>query len=835
MSVHPSQRTSTLKHSASVFNSREVTQTPDSMPATPTLVSLWGHPSMGTSRHKLSSQSLRQPVSRSASRVLRIQNTPNGPAILETDLINELIFTLNGVGGNIVKFDPVIDGFCLSPNVVASPGQHDSVRRIAECGWLHDQVRQYVQRVQADRTCGAVAQSLASGLHEHLTEYYRLIATLESQRGSDSSGNSTSRTDLSAPAALPSDGNLDSPMGRLNLNLDEIGKLAPTSQELTLTRLALWTQEPRFRLRFLASLCEACSDKRGGALASEVYAYTLHGDPEVASMTRYLLKNVSETILHLISLWIYDGQLDDPCQEFFVACNPAIKKERLWHDKYSLRRQMIPRFITASQASKILLAGKSINFLQHACGEKRSIKDREVIRASRLKSVESIFEQDLDPSFDQMISTVYRQTSRYLLETLIERYHFLDHLRDASELAPCLKLTVILLISTILRYYIDSLNQSSFLFSIRFHSDSNDLSKPASQLLTHRLSSTLETAIRDTNAQYEQPEILQRLDVRLLDMSTDDTGWDVFSLDYHVDGPLATIFTDDCRLMYLRAFNFLWRAKRMEFSLSTLWKQQIIAARLGHGLDTDLEPVLHLSELLGAEIRHCVQQLQYYISFEVLECAWEILVKQIHGATDLDEVIEAHQAFLTSVITRCLLDAPSRQLIGQLRTIFDLILNFTQLHHELNQVALAELTKREYFANEVAEATRRGKWGTNNAKDAQEKNRRNQFIQRIVGPFQARIRILASSYREMVVNFIRMLCAHPDQSLRFLADHLNFNGHYFHVGGSLDSASMISVLNEGRRFPPDSATPYRSTRTDSLSSEPCITEVGPQGDPRHFR
>lgn len=40
-----------------------------------------------------------------------------------------------------------------------------------------------------------------------------------------------------------------------------------------------------------------------------------------------------------------------------------------------------------------------------------------------------MFEQDLDQSFDQMISTVYKQTSQHLLETLIGRYHFLDHLR----------------------------------------------------------------------------------------------------------------------------------------------------------------------------------------------------------------------------------------------------------------------------------------------------------------------------------------------------------------------------------------------------------------------
>ncbi|KAF6768711.1 hypothetical protein AHF37_11057, partial [Paragonimus kellicotti] len=164
----------------------------------------------------------------------------------------------------------------------------------------------------------------------------------------------------------------------------------------------------------------------------------------------------------------------------------------------------------------------------------------------------------------------------------------------------------------------------------------------------------------------------------------------------------------------------------------------------------------------------------------VLECAWDVLVKQIQVATDLDEVIEAHQGFLSSVITRCLLDAPSRQLIGQLRTIFDLILSFTQLHQELNALAYQELSARERYANEMDEATRRGKWGTDGAKDTQEKARQAQFVQLHVSAFQARIRILASSYREMVVNIIRMLCAHPDQNLRFLAEHLNSRHYYQH-------------------------------------------------------
>jgi len=67
------------------------------------------------------------------------------------------------------------------------------------------------------------------------------------------------------------------------------------------------------------------------------------------------------------------------------------------------------------------------------------------------------------------------------------------------------------------------------------------LIKPATQLYLHNLSGILESAIRATNAQFENEDILNRLDVRFLELSPGDTGWDVFTLDYHVDGPIGTV------------------------------------------------------------------------------------------------------------------------------------------------------------------------------------------------------------------------------------------------------------------------------------------------------
>lgn len=47
---------------------------------------------------------------------------------------------------------------------------------------------------------------------------------------------------------------------------------------------------------------------------------------------------------------------------------------------------------------------------------------------------------------------------------------------------------------------------------------SEDLARPATTLFLHNLTGTLDSAIRATNAQFDEPETLQRLDVRLLEV-----------------------------------------------------------------------------------------------------------------------------------------------------------------------------------------------------------------------------------------------------------------------------------------------------------------------------
>ncbi|XP_053403084.1 gamma-tubulin complex component 3-like [Mercenaria mercenaria] len=582
--------------------------------------------------------------------VIKVQGENTSFEIPESELVKDLVYVFQGIEGKWIKFDVSKDAYKVDAQAGIPKAIRQLVSKLAECGWLFNKVKNYVETRSADKTFGLVGQSFCAALQQELTEYYRLVAVLESQLQEE----------------------LDQGIGMSNAGV-------------TLRRLVVWTFDPLIRLKSLAAMVDVCKGKKGGALASAIYSYMQHGDPFVKSLIKHILTMVSQPIYATLLRWIYDGELEDTHDEFFVAADPTVKNDKLWHDKYSLRKSMIPTFITTEQAKRILLTGKSINYLRQVCQDRSPTKGREAAMALDMSQAEWMFTQDLSNNFLDMIDTVYKETSRHLLDVLHAKYKFMDHLK-------AMRRYLLLGQGDFIRHLMDLLEE--------------DLAKPASNLYLHNLTGILETAIRGTNAQFDDSDILKRLDVRLLEVSPGDTGWDVFSLDYHVDGPIRTVFTPECMIMYLRVFNFLWRAKRMEYVLSLIWKNQIFNAKLLQTIP-ELSKILHQCHMLGSEMVHFIQQTQYYISFEVLECSWHELLSKVREAEDLDCVIAAHETFLDTIITRCLLDEQSRSETGeyityqgiltQLRTIFDLIIDFQQAQDSFYQMAQQELMARQHF------------------------------------------------------------------------------------------------------------------------------------------
>ena len=637
----------------------------------------------------------------------------------DKELLRELIYSFQGIEGSVIRRSHKDDCYVISEhhrkNYPASVIQ--IVCRLAELGWLFNQIDKFCQGLVENSEVGLVGQSLVTALKQELAEYYSLLANIESQLQPDSG-----------------------------------------FCQLSLVHLSVWTLEPLNHMKLLASIVQACENQKGGALISKIYSYLEHGDESSSRTVHTLLCTVCKPMYLMLLRWICDGTLDDPYNEFFIASDPKVNGDRLWHEKYSVRASMIPKFLSLSWVKKILATGKSINFLHEVCHDNSAISGRDLVKASLNEtSPENLFcHQGSDNLLLKTIQRAFTETSAHVLSILFTRYKFLEHI-------SAMRKYLLLGQGDIIRYLLQLLEDV--------------LSQPASTLYVHNLAGILETAIRATNTQFEDPDILERLDVRLLQVQTGDTGWDVFSLDYKVAGPIGTVFGPDTMNRYLMLFNALWRAKRIEWMLSCAWKQQAGLHKMCKTVP-ELKPLLHIANLLASEMIHFIHQLAYYITFEVMECSWDILIKQLRKAESLDEVIEAHEEFLLTLLRQSLLDERSSELLTQLRAIYDRIIEFKGIQDKLYMAGVGELEARAADEMRLRMRERKGHYGNSVAEEETQKERIRTFNKIILQNLKSQLKIVSQSYQDMVRTFLLQLACSQDQALQFLSFRLDFNQHY---------------------------------------------------------
>ncbi|KAF9100965.1 Gamma-tubulin complex component 3 [Mortierella sp. GBA35] len=640
----------------------------------------------------------------------------------ESALLRDLIFVFQGIDGKMIKFGAESGTCTIDPSLNITHSTRGLVSRLTELGWLYKKINQYVQKTLKEGTAGLVGQSFCSALQHELVDYFRLIAVLESHIAKDAD--------------------------------------ATGSKGLTLKRLLVWTQDSLQRLRLMSVLVECCQDLQGGALVSMVHDYTQHGDPLIQQFIHHMLERISAPFYVMLQRWIYEGELEDPRTEFFIAFNAAVEEEDMWQHKYFIRQEMLPAFIGMPLAKKILSIGKSLNFLRHKCDDSDWILQNHGVG----KSLKYGDIAELEGSID----AAYVGTSQRLLHLLSTKFKLIEHL------------------TAIKRYIL--LGQGDFIQHL-MESLGTNLSQPANTLFRHNLTGTLETAIRSSNAQYDDPDILRRLDVRLLEISPGDSGWDVFSLDYHVDSPVNTILTPAAMHQYLKMFNFLWRLKRVEHALSSAWRRQTTSARAIRPI-LELVPELHHCRIVCGEMIHFVYQLQYYILFEVLECSWDELLKAIeHNTTDLDSLIEAHSKYLRDVMSKGLLAAShDENMMPRLVELLATILDYKIAQDNLYNYALAEIERRERLAQKADRRTRHGQWGLTDQDQTLDRIPDEQFEELVPGLLRTLNEYSMQFKRELSALLIT-LSADGDSDLRFLSFRLDFNEFYL---GSLKGAMAAS-------------------------------------------
>lgn len=667
----------------------------------------------------------------------------------EGQLLRDLLHALQGVDSACFRYDEVAERFCIDASYVLSRPAWSLVQRILEIGNLHMQLSAAIAVALEAEAVGRslLQQALCEALREQLRDYYAMLAL------------------LMAKATEAAEG-----------------------QEMTLRRLWTWLQAPLERMRLLVALAGSCRPLRGGALASAVYGCSRVGDTLAQEACASVLRRVLAPLLAMMRAWMTEGELRDPFQEFFVCADASVPLEDLWDRRYALDVEMVPSFISLDLARRILLTGKSVNFIRLCCpgqewlpeGEGRPGAAVPALATPSRRSTEvgvagaagqrllahpgdARAEEDIPGAaragealagwpvadLSACVEEAALRTNKHLVALMMGRYAVGEH---------CLALRKFLL-----------LGQGDFIESL-LDAAGPELSKSAGDVYRHTLQGLVEMAVRQTNAQFCPPDVLARLGVKLLKPSTGEKAWDTFLLDYAIDSPLHVVFTPVAMQQYERAFAFLWKLRRVSHALAACWSQQMALRRhlvaCGHRigprapeLRMEMRQTLHKCTCLRNEMHHFVQNIHSYIMCEVLETSWAKLQVGWRACVDLDQVILEHQRYLSCIEEGAFLARCTEPILTALGALFGLALEFTELHDQVCSSAFetidilsSEPDGPMPFARSLAEC-------------------------------RAQLDRLGASFLARLLFLLRALEAQPalrhlTSDLRFLLCRLDFNAYY---------------------------------------------------------
>ncbi len=656
---------------------------------------------------------------------------------------------------------------------------------------------------------GLIAQSLRAAIEGELLVYLELVGTLEGRirralAGGDASGDAST-----APSPSRTAGSWGSPSvvteihspGKLSGSTVALGRLG-----VTLKRCVVWTREATMKLRLMAVMVEeskrrglrlsseivwkllTTTGKKGGQAISLIHDYSSsYGDPFVGNFAERLLSRVTQPFYDMLRRWIYDGELSDPYQEFFVLERPskmnvevpvdgrarAGAAASVWEDKYRLEDEMVPTIISKEQAKKIFLIGKSLNFIRYGCGDAAWVEKSSKETSKELQYGDRAM---LEASIDE----AYRRTMARLMDLMTHKFKLLDHLRAMK------------------KYLL--LGQGDFI-AVLIEGLASSLERPANTLYRHHLTAQLEHAIRGSNAQYDAVDVLRRLDARMLMQGHGDLGWDCFTLEYKVDAPIDVIITPDGSREYLKVFNFLWRIRRVEYGLGTTWRRCMTGAR---GI------LANVTDKVGkdwrgahcclAEMIHFVSQLQYYILFEVIQSSWDELEAAVSKSdSTLDDLIGAHARYLQAITHKGLLGSTGRSqrrsgqengFLLQLHEMLKVMLAYREAIDGLYSFSVDEFTRRQATIETQSSASgdesdvrhednnpsndhRQDGTPTGRRRD-KESDSHNSILESL----RTRLHDLSTDFRTKLNVLLGDLTYHPDSDVRFLGVMMNFNDVY---------------------------------------------------------
>ncbi|KAK1333412.1 hypothetical protein QTO34_005795 [Cnephaeus nilssonii] len=290
--------------------------------------------------------------------------------------------------------------------------------------------------------------------------------------------------------------------------------------------------------------------------------------------------------------------------------------DRYWDQRYTVVQRQIPSFLQ-KMAGKVLSTGKYLNVVRECGHDVTCPVAKEVIYTLK------------ERAYVEQIEKAFNYASKVLLDFLMEEQDLVAHLRSIK------------------RYFL--MDQGDFFVHFMDLTE-EELKKPDDlkiDLMPHDLITQL---LRVLAIETKQEKAMVQADPTELSLS----GLEAFSFDYVVKWPLSLIINRKALTRYQMLFRHMFYCKHVERQLCSVWISNKAAK----------QHALHSAKwfagafTLRQRMLNFVQNIQYYMMFEVMEPTWHILEKNLKSASNIDDVLGHHTSFLDNCLKDCMLTNP---------------------------------------------------------------------------------------------------------------------------------------------------------------------------------
>lgn len=190
----------------------------------------------------------------------------------------------------------------------------------------------------------------------------------------------------------------------------------------------------------------------------------------------------------------------------------------------------------------------------------------------------------------------------------------------------------------------------------------------------------------------------------------------------------------------------------------------------------ELNPVMYRLHLYTSEMIHFINQIQYYILFEVVECSWTKLLDKVQKATALDDILEAHNEFLHNVKIGAFLE-DNGLIHGSLEAVFTASIKLETWQDKFFEICLNELAARQQVEAKVKSSNVQGKYGMT-TETRLERDQNQKIFEMTISEANKSLEKIGTDYEYAVRQFLLLLTTHNDQDMLQFGIRLDFNEYY---------------------------------------------------------